>query len=560
MLSDRTLLASTIARRYDIWQLEFLDPRAFASFCSDRGVSIQERMIRHLWSVGLLHADIVRSSQPLSISGLVEVQPTTPDPDEWLYADARSVPAFPNGLMGAAPALEEIQNTADPLFHPFRLLAVAHLRRLLRVPISDFQTIYPAQAYERLLARVLGLFQRARSSDAISIGIEAVNARAALAIVVEPSVSEAVFERTTIRGMYDDESFAVAITDHWSEVEPALRQVTVPEFEALQRALCIDADRLDPNRHVHLVIRLMKPESRSRIKGDLGAAVLFRAMADAFRRAAERIHGIRLREEDEFGYGTMLSGIKQQVYGSDRLLDAPRPRQEFLRQHHLDYGVRLRVYVEGDTEQGAIESILDWAPGEQVQLINLRGRVAERGVPAFMRSLHHDLDAGVFSVVLIDGDRSDYIAAVRGAARQDVFCGEFLISSPDFEFGHLSRPELEEVIWQIVRDSYPDQRDAVRDIVLRATNGEQLLRAARDAFPEDSDELRKGTAWGRRLMEAVVNSPSDTSTERPLIRFVRSIANANEYNFASTRRRKMTDPNTGRLVPRPTAEDRAAGS
>ena len=166
----------------------------------------------------------------------------------------------------------------------------------------------------------------------------------------------------------------------------------------------------------------------------------------------------------------------------------------------------------------------------------------------------------MFTVVLIDGDRSDYVAVVRRAAQEDVFCGEFLISSPDFEFAHLSRTELEEMIWQLVSESYPGQRDVLRNIVQGATNGEKLLQAAREAFPEHSDALRKGTAWGRRLMEFVLNGPQDAGTERPLIRFVRSIANANEYNFASTRNRMRTDPNSGRLVPRGSADGHAGGS
>jgi len=554
MLSDRTLLASTIARRYDIWHLEFLDARAFASFCSDRGVQVQEQMIRHLWSVGMLRADIVRSPHPVSAAGLVEVQPDTPDPDERLYADARSIPEFPSGLMGATSVLGEIENTVEPLFHPFRLLVASHLQRVLQIPISDFQAIYPREAYPRLLGRILDMFQRATSSDAVRSGIEAVNARAALAILVEPCVSAAVFERTIIRGFYDEVSFPAALTDHWREIEPTLRQIAVADLEAAQRALCIDADRRDSNHDIHVVIRLMKPESRTRLKGELGAAVLFRAMAETIRRATERVHGITLREEDELGFGTMLPGVKQQVYGNERLLDTQRPRQEFLRQHELDYGIRLRVYVEGETEQGAIENVLDWAPSEQVQLINLRGRVAERGVPAFMRSLSDDLRAGLFSIVLVDGDRSDYVSAVSGAARQDAFCGEFLVSVPDFEFAHLSRNELEDVIWAIIVDSHPQERSVLHDLVQNANTGEELLRESRRAFPDRSDVLRKGTAWGRRLMDFILNNPNDArGNERRIIGVVRSVVNANSYNFASTRQRYRTDPLTGRLVERSTS-------
>jgi hypothetical protein len=55
-------------------------------------------------------------------------------------------------------------------------------------------------------------------------------------------------------------------------------------------------------------------------------------------------------------------------------------------------------------------------------------------------------------------------------------------------------------------------------------------------------------------MDFILNNPSDAqSNERRIIGIVRSVVNANSYNFASTRQRYRTDPVSGRLVERSTS-------
>jgi hypothetical protein len=43
-------------------------------------------------------------------------------------------------------------------------------------------------------------------------------------------------------------------------------------------------------------------------------------------------------------------------------------------------------------------------------------------------NLHSDLDMHVFSMVLLDGDRPDFVSAVKEAAKNDEICGCFYIS------------------------------------------------------------------------------------------------------------------------------------
>ena len=103
--------------------------------------------------------------------------------------------------------------------------------------------------------------------------------------------------------------------------------------------------------------------------------------------------------------------MKKRMYGANRLLDADRSvKDQFIRKIGLDYGVRLRWYVEGDTEYYALESILGQFGA--VELINLRGQVvASHGKGfSFRGDLRNDLKAKRYSFVSIDNDRSDNLS------------------------------------------------------------------------------------------------------------------------------------------------------
>ena len=132
-------------------------------------------------------------------------------------------------------------------------------------------------------------------------------------------------------------------------------------------------------------------------------------------------------EEDELGFGVWQKDSRRIIYGSERVLDAPRNiSNELMRQYGLDYGVRVRCYVEGETEYGALNSIIK--PQNGIELINLGGNFIEgkkKGM-AFRASLRNDKKSRIFSIVVLDNDRSDFVRAVRNAAAQDQMCGLFL--------------------------------------------------------------------------------------------------------------------------------------
>jgi hypothetical protein len=181
--------------------------------------------------------------------------------------------------------------------------------------------------------------------------------------------------------------------------------IEVEALEQARRDLCIAAELLDRNKQVHTLLRLAKGDARLKLKGHLGGAMYLLTIAETLRRATEKANGILLPEEDELGFGWTPLDMKKNLYGSNRLLDGDRKAAgEFLRDFRLDYGIRLRCYVEGDTEYYALKALLDDYNATWVQLINLSGQVVEkrgRGI-AFRESLRNDLNAHIFSCVVVD--------------------------------------------------------------------------------------------------------------------------------------------------------------
>ena len=182
-----------------------------------------------------------------------------------------------------------------------------------------------------------------------------------------------------------------------------------------------------------------------------------------------------------------------------------------MRQFGLDYDLRLRWYVEGDTAYGALKYIFGEYGVAGVGVINLRGQMSKGKVAAFRSSLREDLDAGVFGQVSIDADRRDTVRVVRQAAEDDVICGQVFVSEPDFEFHNFARPELEEVICRMIKDAKGtevplEDRLRLRRGIRKARNGDALLEQAKEALPNHSEVLKKGDEWGRHLMKYAGNT------------------------------------------------------
>ena len=545
-------LATWLADRHDIWPVRLMSARQLSSLASERGIRLNEGAILRLWQVGLLRADLVASTKSLRRTGLVRVGQATRD--GYLYADARRLRRRKLGWINAAVRLPRLPKGLRPLFHPFRFYVLWHLKWQLQVSISLTQPIDRRESYGRLVDDCLASLESwSATAEAVHL-VDEWHAVTEVAVATDPYTHEQVFGTFRWPAGRDQSAQRNQIAQHWRDVVEVYRQAGLDWVEEARQEVCLAAERLDPNKEIHLLLHLANPEARRRLRGNLGGAMLLLSMAETLRRAAESVFERPLREEDEHGFG-MPSVAKEQAYGSPRVLDGDRGvARELMRSLGLDYGVRTRWYVEGETEYYALLGILADPGPCGIELINLAGQVAQRrgrGV-AFRENLLEDLRQNVFSLVSIDGDRDDFIRAVMKAAEDDELCGSFFFSVPDFELHNFTRDELAAVLWDAVAEAEvkPSERLQLHAAIRGARSAKELLREAARAVPAVA-QVDKGPDWGRRLMRYALDHPNKPDgTLRPVIEAVRIALFGDWADYRLTRARYRVDPNTGRLIER----------
>lgn len=521
-----------------IRQMKLLDNRALESFAHDRGLTpfVFGVGIRELWQIGWLNADLVEAQQSLDWPGLVLVGQ---DASGWnSYVDERTVSELDAGWVDAIADLEVISGDVKLYFHPFRYYVLYHIDRVLHLHISPMQMLLSTEAYPRLLQYEITQFQRWSAGQEFPEIIHKWNRIAELAAATEPCFYEQLFGIIKASFFEGVDEQRRRIADHWSSLVKWYQKIGLETVEKYRQELCIAAESLDPNKNLHTTLRLTHGESRiERIKGKIGGALLLLTMAEMLRRAAEEVFERDLREEDELGFGSTPIGLKERLYGASRLLDAKRSvKTQFVREFGLDYGVRLRWYVEGDTEYSAIGGILGQFGA--VELVNLRGQVAARHGKgfSFRDDLRNDLKAQRFSFVSIDSDRSDYLLAARKAAEDDEICGAIFVSAPEFESANFTLAELEEVLHTMAIDSAEDDREQLDTIA--------KIRA------------RKGKEWGEKLMTYAWEHPekidehTGKSKIRPIIEAIDMAVRSIQVDYHLTRKEFRVDPITGRPVKR----------
>ena len=114
---------------------------------------------------------------------------------------------------------------------------------------------------------------------------------------------------------------------------------------------------LEPNDDIRRLLRLTKRYWIERVKGKLGGSIYLLTMAEMIRRTAERAFETEFPEEDELGIGELeeAASFKEDFYGARRVMDSHEAKSNFLQDLNLDCGVRLRWYVEGNTELDAAD-------------------------------------------------------------------------------------------------------------------------------------------------------------------------------------------------------------
>jgi hypothetical protein len=576
-LLEPSLPGAWIAENRRIWQMKFLNARDLAQFCHDRGLEdFREKGVVQLWQLGLLQADLIESSDNFAFDGFVYRGMNRYG--RYVYSDERQLPQRSEGWGNALQSLTALRDDVTPLFHQYRFYVLYHLNRTLGFHSSPMQ-MFIQEGFKQILDFNLSMFTHWSRSDQFVPNVKKWNDIASLCILTEPCAYQRIFHSLKY-DPFDVENRQSAaeeinqhINDYWdANVEKLYRHIGIARLEEIRRDLCFDAQMLDPNRWIHTLLCLGESELRLELEGHLGGALLLRTMAEMLRRATEEAFDTTLREEDELGKGWVPVNLKQDLYGSSRLLDDPQAGSVFVRMHGLNYKPRVHLYVEGSTEYGAFNHFFKMM-GIFVPVTNLHGLIKNQDegnqmLTFFRDSLQADIKDQIYSIVMIDGDLPDNVKVVEGAARvnqtseNEGMFGRFFLARPDFELANFEIEELEEILWKWVAEyteTSPSQadRELLHRYVKDATGSTEFFAGvghATRSLPQLTG-FEKGEVWGAQLIDYAWEHPLKRYRKRQIIEAAEltirweKIIHMERYDVS--KKSYMIDVGSGELITRP---------
>ena len=548
--------SSLVEQRYELtktpelWQFDLMNPQQFYQYAKDRGVSIfDSSTINKLWHVGLLRADLIRATRKLEKPSF---DLASEENGFFIYCDKRQLENREQGFGGVFKEESEFDDI-ELLFHPFRMYMLYHIARVFKLHISAMQYLSNPSGFDFLIRHHIDFLNKWSAEKQSTDRLEHWNRTTELAIVLEPTSYAAVFQGLHWRYPDSEDTVWAKLQERNDKVRQFISAVPEGYIKDIRAELCRDAEILDQNKILHVVIRLMSRQERLKLRGSLGGCMQFLYMSEIIRRAAEDAWGRDLPEEDELGFGQWINGARKLYYGTERILDSSIvTRRQLMTSLGLDYGVQVRCYVEGATEFGAMTSAVGEFGG--IEFINLQGRFVERGKGlGFTASLKNDLKSHIFSIVVLDQDRDDNIRALKRAVTSDVFFGRFFILTPDFEFANFTVEEMLDVSLNLAGRDRVDV--PVRDDILPAI---AVVKSSTEFFQvlkqNGLSEINKGESWGAALMSYALLHPEwpqghkKVGETRPIIEIARFVVNARSGGYIRTIETFKVDPDTGELL------------
>lgn len=528
-------LHASLARRTDLYQHQLLDANRLAKRCqfSVSGAPFDEDLVFSLWAHGLIPAEN-------------RAQPT-----KWIETgDSEST--WP-GILDFKKPTRVVQG---PRFHLYRLYSLWRIYRTAQAPLHPIRfprsnpgdTVDPPLHYEHIDGERSFIHDRAF--------LDQINLIATLAIVCEPSTFTQITGRVSSTNGLDLNAAKEPRDKFREQLEPQLRSIGMNALEFIHTELCRAAQQIEPNIRAQKLMRLCNHDFQMNLKGSLFVAVLFNQMAEAIRRATERAFDLCLPEEDLCGYTRWNIPARTSLFGTGRPLNAP-PRiwKSFLRHLGIDPGIKARVYVEGSTEAGAFEHLLGGF--SHVEILDLAGKVHQKGRPAFEQSLKSDIHKQIFSFVVLDSDREDNLRAIRKAASQDQFFGEVYVFQPDFDRSAVSDERKIRAVLSIAKagGGSSTELERIAELVDFSNGFQALENRLRPQFSCLRD-WTKNKVWGKAVAETILEVQFPTEAEDlkkesdPLQKARGRILMAARYDYLESRKASRVCPETLQLVPR----------
>lgn len=529
-------------------QLKLLDTTELSKKMDDYKLPIfSETDIYNLWYLGFINADAIYAKTSVNIPNLKYVGEN--DDGFKVYVDQRK-PVILEKYLSAFLNIPKNDESLMLYFHPYRCFVLYELAtKFFNSGAVPSYLMQNAEGYTQVIEGHLKRFEESMQNGISKDILSYLNTLVSLSAIIEPTTHRIVYEKISIYHPHSFEEMVLELEKLRDQVVGLLHEIGEDRLIYFKNEFCKVAYSLDSNNNLHLLIRLMRSDRRSNLKGQIAAAMQFKEASEGFRRIMEFMYEKKFPEEDACGYSTVNQEHKKKIYGNTRILDGERKTSNlFIRSLGLDFGLKVNVYVEGETEFGAIKSIFE--NENRVTIINLRGNFVEkngRGV-AFRESLRNDISMQIYSFIMLDEDRKDNIRVVEKAAEDGDFFGEISKSEPDFEYGNLSINELCGVIFiEAERSGFNITKEALIGATT-ACDSAKTFFATLYSLNSNLQKLCKGDAWGKALAEYILKHHSDKD-EKPfvhLVQMIRRVLNSSsyKYDFESLK----LDIGTGRLI------------
>jgi len=480
--------------------------KELADRCQKLGIKLREEHILDLWSQGIIRAHYITSDKKMRRKGLTQIGLVS---DEYYYSDAREVDTETNAFKNNRRNYANLLSDFTPYFHEYTCYILHHFYQQINPNISRMSLIGNFKGYKKLLNTIYPWI-RNNLKAAITGNYNRLNTIVSLAVMAEPYVYYKYFREFTMSKTFSErfptrEELHELIERYWDTIKGYYSPIIRNEAWDLIEGLCVSAERLEENTKVRVLLRLLDPAKCIKYDGKLGMAMLTQQMAEVIRRSIEQAQGIQLPEEDELGFWIYPQGAKKRRYGNDHLLDGDlNTEQQFLRLMGYSASLFLRWYGEGDTEFGAFNSVIDGLDFTPIDVINLGGSKAfAKNTKTLRADLLRDMRKNVFSLVSVDGDRSEVLKILKIAIENQGIGGAVLISDPDFEFGNFTHDDLENIIWDHAQKCgvSTNMRPLLHDAIQHANSGEGLKYLAEKALNYHIKGFIKTQEWGKQLMK-----------------------------------------------------------
>jgi len=535
-------------------QLKLLDSQGLSTLTNENKSSdFSEENIKNLWQLGFLNADIVYSYKEINTEGIIFIEKKG---DIFLYSDERELSIKASGYSNAISNLERIHPDIIPMFHQFRCYVLYQIYNKLKLYFPSIKILLNSKGFDKWIAFQIDTFNKWSSKKETSLLFKYWDYITSIAVISEPGIHSIIFNKVTWNISDNYESILNKLKILREKVKKLFQTIGEEHIEYYRDEICTDAETIDPNKNLHLIIRLMKSNERKDLKGHISSAILFLTMAECLRRNLENAFQKKYPEEDECGFGEVFRSAKLLLQSSTRVLDGDRVvANQFLRRFGLDYGIRVNVYVEGDTEFEVLNS--EFSTNSSVLIINLRGQFKEKqgkGV-SFRESLRNDIKSKIFSLILLDGDVSENYRAVKKAAKTDQICGMFFISKPDFEFENFKADELVKVLFQLSLENglKVPSFEKIKEHTSKVNSAKAFFSVLRDQFPIFSS-ISKGKNWGKALVKYARENPNGKEfgdeSDRLINRVIKIIYKIFSVSYEVTRKEYKIDPESGKLIER----------